>query len=217
MNFEQARNNMIEQQIRTWDVLDQNVLNLMTRVRREDFIPEEYRLLAFADTSLPIGQGQVTMPPKVEARMLQALDINPEDKILEIGTGCAYVTALLAQAGQHVISVDIFPEFTQAASIKLSRHAVKNVTLETGDALKNLPDHGPYDVIAVTGSMPELTDGLQQQLKIMGRLFVIIGNSPVMEAWLITRTGANEWSRESLFETDLPPLIGAHQAPVFKL
>ncbi len=208
---------MIEQQIRTWEVLDQNVLDLIARVRREDFIPEEYRLLAFADTSLPIGHDQVTMPPKVEARMLQALDIKPEDHILEIGTGCAYMTALLASAGRYVTSVDIFAEFTHTASIKLSRHAINNVTLQTGNAIKGWPGHAPYDVIAVTGSLPEITNCFREQLKIGGRLFVIIGTTPVMDARLITRIGENEWSQESLFETDLPPLIGIQQTPVFRL
>ena len=155
------------------------------------------------------------MPPKVEARILQSLAVKPDDTILEIGTGCAYTTALLARAGGLVHSVDIFPEFTQRAEPLLKQHGLENVQLATGDAIHGWEDAAPYDVIAVTGSVPILTDHFQQQLSINGRLFVIVGESPVMEALLITRTGENEWSRESLFETDIPALIGAATPSAF--
>ena len=217
MNFEQARLNMIEQQIRTWEVLDQNVLNLIGEVHREDFIPAEYRQLALADVQLPLAHDQVTMTPKVEARILQALNIQKGDNILEIGTGCGYLTALLASSGQHVTSIDIYPEFTRAADIKLAQHGIYNVSLETGDAINGWAGKSPYDVVVVTGSVPLLETCFQEQLKISGRLFVIAGVPPVMEALLITRAGDRQWATETLFETDLPPLIGARKPQVFTL
>ena len=216
MNFEQARLNMIEQQIRTWDVLDQKVLDLIARIHREDFIPEEYRQLALADVQLPLLHGQCTMTPKMEARLLQALDIKKSDKVLEIGTGCAYLTALLAASAVHVTSVDIYPEFTEQAAEKLSRYHLNNVTLETGDAAHGWSKNSPWDVIVVTGSVPVLETCFQEQLSDGGRLFVIVGVFPVMEAMLITRIGKHEWSREVLFETDLPALISAPVPVKFK-
>lgn len=208
---------MIEQQIRTWEVLDQAILDLLAEIHREDFVPVEYRQLALADIQIPLAHKQVTMTPKVEARLLQALDIKPTDKILEIGTGCAYLTALLARTGHHVFSVDIFPEFTGEAKTKLARHGIHNVTLETGDATRGWAQHAPYDVIVLTGSLPVLESCFQKQLNIGGRLFVIVGTSPVMEALLITRIGENEWSTESLFETDIPALAGTKISTEFKL
>ena len=217
MNFEQARLNMIEQQIRTWEVLDQNVLNLIAQIHREDFIPENYRLLALADIQIPLMHGQVTMTPKVEARLIQSLAIKKTDKILEIGTGCAYLTALLASSGKHVTSVDIFPEFTSEARYKLINHNINNISLETGDAIKGWDQQAHYDVIVITGSVPLLEPVFQEQLNIMGRMFVITGKSPAMEAWLITRIGQHEWARESLFETNIPALIGAPDTESFTL
>ncbi len=217
MNFEQARFNMIEQQIRPWEVLDQNVLDLLAEIHREDFVPVEFRQLALADVQIPLAHQQVTMAPRVEARVLQALDIKKTDKILEVGTGCAYLTALLARTGHHVFSVDIFPEFTGEAKTKLARHGIYNVTLETGDATRGWAQHAPYDVIVVTGSLPVLDTCFQEQLNIGGRLFIIVGTSPVMEALLITCIGENEWSTESLFETDIPALAGVQLSTKFNL
>ena len=216
MNFEQTRLNMIEQQIRPWDVLDQKVLDLIARIHREDFIPEEYRQLALADVQLPLLHDQCTMTPKLEARILQALDIRVDDKVLEIGTGCAYMTALLAASSRRVISVDIYPEFTELAAAKLARYDMHNVTLVTGDAARGWSKHSPYDVIVVTGSVPVLDPCFQEQLNEGGRLFVIVGASPVMEAMLLTRINALEWNREILFETDLPPLVGAQKPENFR-
>ena len=216
MNFTQARLNMIEQQIRPWDVLDQKVLDLIARIHREDFIPEEYRQLALADVQLPLLHGQTTMTPKMEARLLQALDIRKDDKVLEIGTGCAYLTALLAASARHVTSVDIYPEFKEQGVEKLARYQLDNVTLETGDAVRGWSKNSPYDVIVVTGSVPVLESCFQDQLNDRGRLFVIVGVSPVMEAMLITRMGKQEWSREVLFETDLPAIIGAQGRVKFR-
>ena len=216
MNFEQARYNMIEKQIRPWDVLDQETLELLSRVHREDFIPENYRALALSDINIPLMHNQVTMTPKVEARLMQGLRVANHEKILEIGTGCGYLTALLASRGMAVYSIDIFSDFTQLARSNLEQHGFDNVHLETGDAINGWQDAAPYDVIVVTGSVPLLGEAFQQQLNINGRLFVIVGTSPAMEAKIITRIGDSEFSSESLFETDLPALIGAASGPVFK-
>ena len=216
MNFEQARSNMIEQQIKPWNVPNQSVLDLISEIHREDFMPDQYKRLALADTRIPLAHGQVTMTPKVEARLLQALEIKPEDEILEIGTGCAYLTALLAKSGHHVLSIDIHPEFTEEARVKLQQHDIHNVTLESGDAVHGWQQSSPYDVIVFTGSVPFLEDCIQQQLKPGGRLCVITGLSPAMEARLITRISENDWYDKVLFETDLPELEGAAQVDPFK-
>ncbi|MCH8163686.1 MAG: protein-L-isoaspartate O-methyltransferase [Proteobacteria bacterium] len=216
MNFEQARSNMIEQQIKPWNVPNQVVLDLISNIHREDFVPDEYRRLALADVRIPLAHDQVTMTPKVEARILQALEIKLDDKILEIGTGCAYMTALLAKSGHHVHSVDVHPEFTEQAKLKLQQHDIQNVTLECGNAIHGWQQSSPYDVIVLTGSVPILEDHLQQQLKIGGRMFAIVGQSPAMEARLIKRVAENEWHNEILFETDLPELEGATQVETFK-
>jgi len=216
MNLELARFNMIEQQTRTWEVLDQRILDLMSAVHREDFIPEPYRKLAFAEVNIPLPHGQVTMPPRMEARLLQSLEITAGDGILEIGTGCAYLTALLAKLGGEVLSIDIFPIFTDQAGPKLEQCHITNVSLLTGNAAEGWPVHAPYDVIAVTGSIPQLNPMLEDQLAIGGRMFVIVGESPVMEAMLITRTSENGWAREVLFETDFPPLEGVSAPDKFR-
>jgi protein-L-isoaspartate(D-aspartate) O-methyltransferase len=215
MNFDQARHNMIEQQIRTWEVLDQRVLDLLDEIHREDFVPVTYRNLALADIQIPLPHGQVTMTPKVEARLLQVLDIQKSDNVLEVGTGCAYLTALLARTSSRVVSADIFEEFPRQAAEKLSRHRINNVILEHGDAINGWDKQKNFDVIVLTGSLPVLPSCFQQQLSPMGRLFVITGSLPVMEAELITRVGKNEWRRESLFETFIPPLIGANLTDTF--
>lgn len=217
MNFEQARHNMIEQQIRTWEVLDQRVLEVLAQVHREDFVPPQFKNLAFSDLSVPLGRGEVMMPPKVEARMLQALDVRADESVLEIGTGSGHVTALLATMGRHVYSVEIVPEFKVDAARKLAAHGFDNVTLDVGDGANGWDRHGPYDVIAVTGSLPTLPESFEQSLNIGGRLFAVVGESPVMEAILVTRVGENEWARESLFETDIPPLANAPRVQRFIL
>lgn len=217
MDFEKARQNMIEQQVRTWEVLNQDVLDLLADVHREDFVPAAYRRVALADVCIPIGHDEITMTPKTEARLLQSLLLSPEDRVLEIGTGCGYLTALLGKSARSVISIDIYEDFTRSTAEKLAAHQIHNVQLETGDAVSGWPEQGPYDAIAVTGSVPVLTHDFQSQLSIGGRLFVIVGESPVMEARLITRIGEQEWASESLFETDIPPLIGAPRQEHFTL
>jgi protein-L-isoaspartate(D-aspartate) O-methyltransferase len=214
-DLEQARFNMIEQQVRTWEVLDQRVLDTMNRIPRENFVPEHYRSLAFVDTEIPIGHDQVMMAPKVEGRLLQALNITPQDSILEIGTGSGYLTACLASLGKHVTSIDIVPDFTTAAAARLDEQGISNVTLETADVANGINTSEQYDVIAVTGSLPLLQKQFHESLKIGGRLFVITGKLPIMEALLITRVNENNWSQESLFETCIAPLEHASRPQGF--
>lgn len=216
-NFEQARFNMIEQQIRPWDVLDQRTLDLIASVPREQFVPQDYRKLAFADINIPLAQGQVMMSPKVEARLLQALRLNPNDSVLEIGTGSGYLTALLAKSAKHVDSVDIFPEFIQTAAVKLKALNINNVTLQVGDAINGWNKDVDYDVIVLTGSVPVLKSHFQDQLIEGGCLFAIIGEEPMMQAQLITRINQTKTNRELLFETVLPPLLGAASSQRFVL
>lgn len=217
LNLEQARYNMIEQQIRTWDVLDQDVLDLLMRLPREDFVPVEYHNVALADMNTPIGNGQVMMAPKMEARMLQALELKPDDTVLEVGTGSGYVTALLGSLARHVYSVEIDAELKTAAEQRLAAHGINNVTLEEGDAARGWKNHAPYDVIVITGSLPTLPDSFKQSLKVGGRLFAIVGDAPAMVAQLITRIGQGEWSSEDLFETELPVLKNALEPDRFVL
>lgn len=203
--FEQARFNMIEQQIRPWDVLDQQVLDVMSRVSREDFVPERYRKLAFADVAIPIGHDQFMMHPVLEGRLLQALAIKKSDRVLEVGTGSAFLTACLGNLAASVVSVEIATEFIDSARGKLKHAGIRNFTVHAGDACDGWGE-GSYDAIALTGSLDTLNEGWKKQLNVGGRLFVVLGNSPVMEAILITRMGEHDWTQESLFETDLPRL-----------
>ncbi|MEK7322105.1 MAG: protein-L-isoaspartate O-methyltransferase [Pseudomonadota bacterium] len=214
-NLALARHNMIEQQIRPWDVLDQRILELLDSLPREAFVPAAYTGLAYADINIPLQHGEMMMAPKLEARMLQALNIQPGESGLEIGTGSGYVTALLARCAKQVYSVDIHADFTEQARHKLAAHGIGNVQLEVGDASRGWEIRGPYDAVAVTGSLPVLPDSLRRALKIGGRLFVVTGDAPVMTAHLITRVGEESWSQHTLFETVLPPLINAPQPPRF--
>jgi protein-L-isoaspartate(D-aspartate) O-methyltransferase len=216
MNLEQARFNMIEQQIRPWDVLDDQVLGILSATPREDFVPPQYRDLAFSDICIPLANGQCMMPPRLEGRLLQSLSIQPTDRILEIGTGSAYLTACLARLGESVHSVDLFSDFTEAARDKLRSHTIGNVTLETVDAAAGLQTDARYDVIAVTGSLPTLHRNFHALLNPGGRLFVIVGVPPIMQALLITRAGENEWNQESMFETSIPALLHTPPTEAFK-
>ena len=215
LDVEQARFNMVEQQIRTWEVLDQRVFDLLLRLRREDYVPARYRALAFADMEIPLGHGEKMLAPRIEARMLQELALAPGDRILEVGTGSGYMTALLASLGSHVCSVDIVPEFTQTAGAKLVAHGVTNTTLETGDAARGWDRHAPYDAIVVTGSMPVLPDAFPKSLRSGGRLIAVVGEPPVMEAQLITCVAAGAYSTTGLFETCIAPLRNAVQPERF--
>ena len=206
MDIEQARFNMIEQQVRPWDVLDQRVLDLMLAVPREQFVPLSYNKLAFADTEIPLGHGQRMLPPRMDGRILQALDIQPTDSVLEIGTGSGYLTALLAKSAHHVWSLDTIAGFSKQADAKLAALNIENVTLETSDAFGDHSSKAMYDVIAITGALPALYDALLHKLNVGGRLFAVIGKAPVMEAQLVTRLSQQEWRTEALFETCIPEL-----------
>jgi len=215
MDIEQTRFNMVEQQIRPWDVLNQNVLDLLFKVRREDFVPEARRALAFVDMEIPLGHGQAMWTPKLEARVIQELDIRPTDRVLEIGTGSGYLTALLASKAAEVVSVDIVPEFTAAATQKLRAHGFSNVVLHSGDAARDWPDEAGFDVIVLTGSTPLLSDALVRRLRVGGRLFAITGVAPVMEAQLITCTAPGTTRSVTLFETCVAPLLNAPHPAAF--
>ena len=217
MNIQQARFNMVEQQIRTWEVLDHVVLDLLEQAPRHEYVPPAYRNLAYADISVPLDDGEQMMPPRVEARLLQSLDIGAGDKALEIGTGSGFLTSLLASLAREVISVEISDTLADLGARNLSEHGVANVTLERGDGVHGWQKHAPYDVIAVTGSVPILEHDFQQQLSVGGRLFVIVGEAPAMEALLIRRIGDDQWSTESLFETVIPKLRGAREPERFVL
>ncbi|ROR34755.1 protein-L-isoaspartate O-methyltransferase family protein [Inmirania thermothiophila] len=209
MDLERARYNMIEQQVRPWEVLDQRVLDTLAKVPREHFVPEPYRALAFADVQIPLPHGQVMMPPKMEGRLLQALSPQPDERVLEVGTGSGFLTACLAALAGHVYTVEIFEDLAAEAARRLASLGIGNVTVETGQAAAGWSAHAPYNVIALTGSVPVLAERFREDLAVGGRLFAIVGTSPVMEAILVTRTGPSDWVTESLFETDFPALIDA--------
>lgn len=215
MDIEQSRYNMVEQQIRPWDVLDQDVLDLLFKVRREDFVPEAHRALAFVDMEIPLGHGQAMWTPKLEARAIQELTLHPDDRVLEIGTGSGYLTALLASRAAEVVSVDIVPEFTAAATQKLRAHGFTHVSLLTGDAARDWPDASGFDVIILTGSTPLLSDAFKRRLKVGGRLFAIVGEAPVMQAQLVTCTAPGAFRSITLFETCIAPLLNAPQPAAF--
>ena len=206
---------MVEQQIRTWEVLDQAVLDLLFRIHREDFVSSQYRSLAFVDMEIPLGHGEVMLAPKLEARLVQEAVVTPGDAVLEVGTGSGYMTALLASLGRHVFSVDIVPEFTVQAREKLAAHGIANVTLETGDAARGWPAHAPYDAIVLTGSEPCLAPEFERLLAPGGRLIAVVGDEPIMTAKRIRRVGESAFSREGLFETCIKALRNAPQPERF--
>ena len=208
MNIEQARFNMIEQQIRTWDVLDPGVLELLAVVKREDFVPAAYRAMAFVDTEVPLPNGQSMLAPKVEARLLQELAVQRHERVLEIGAGSGYMAALLAHKGQHVTTLEIDPELARLASDNLRRAWITNVTVVQADGSRTVPDDGPFDVIVLSGSVFEVPRALLAQLKPGGRLTAIVGQLPIMQAVLVTRRGETGFSTVQLFDTVAPRLSG---------
>jgi protein-L-isoaspartate(D-aspartate) O-methyltransferase len=220
MSIEQARFNMIERQIRPWEVLDQDVLDLLYAVRREEFVPAAYRELAFSDLEIPLyegaGEGERMMQPKVEARTLQELAVRKYESVLEVGTGSGYLSALLAARAHHVYSVEINPRLRAFAEENLRRSGIENVTVELGDAAQGWQSHAPYDVIVLTGSTPVLPPSFVAQLKTGGRLFAVVGDPPVMEARLITCVGQGSHHTIDLFETCLAPLKNAAQPGRFR-
>jgi protein-L-isoaspartate(D-aspartate) O-methyltransferase len=207
---------MVEQQIRPWEVLDQAVLDLLYAVPREDFVPSAYRTLAFTDMEIPIGEGEKMMAPKIEARLLQSLAPHKTERVLEVGTGSGYLTALLAHRAAHVHSVEIRPALAAFGRANLERHGADNVTLETGDAARGWPTRAPYDVIALTGSTPVLPRALLEQLSPGGRLFAVVGEGPVMVAQLVTCSAPGAYRSVELFDTVLAPLVNAEQPPRFR-
>lgn len=207
---------MLKQQVRAWEVLDSRVLAALSDTPREQFVPDDYRELAFADTEIPLAHRQKMMAPKVEGRLLQALAIDPSDDVLEVGTGSGYLTACLARLGGHVMSVDIYSDFTASAGDRLAAHGVGNVNLDAADAL-TLEYENRFDAIAVTGSVPELTEHFIRMLRPQGRLFIVVGRAPIMEARLIRMRSDGEWTEQSLFETLLDPLLNAEQPEPFVL
>ena len=209
MNIEQARFNMVEQQIRPWEVLDQQVLDLLYVVRREDFVPQAYQALAFSDLEIPIGEGETMLQPKVEARILQEVAPGGTDKVLEVGTGSGYMAALLAHRARHVHSVEISPALKRVGEANLRKAGIVNVTVEQGDAARGWSKHAPYDVIVLTGSTPVLPDAFLAQLAPGGRLFAVVGEPPVMSARLVTAVGGGSFNTLDLFETVLAPLKNA--------
>jgi protein-L-isoaspartate(D-aspartate) O-methyltransferase len=216
VNFEQARTNMVEQQIRTWEVLDQTVLDLLYAVPREDFVPAAHRALAFADLEIPIGEGEKMMAPKLEARVVQELALRKTDRVLEVGTGSGYLTALLARRAAQVHSLEIRPALAAFGRANLERHGADNVTLEIGDGARGDPKRAPYDAIVLTGSTPVLPRTLLEQLAPGARLFAVVGEPPVMEARLVTCTAPGAYRTAALFDTLLAPLVNAERAPRFR-
>lgn len=215
MAFEQACLNMITQQLRTCQILDETLLTFIKQTPRAHFVPKPYERLAYADTQIPLGHAQTMMMPVQEATMLQALSIQPSDKILEIGTGSGYVTALLSQMGRHVTSVDIFPEFVESAAEKLRSLNLSAVDFTVRDAARGFDNGKSFDVIVITGSLPYLPPTFKKILNTEGRLFAIVGKAPVMRALKITRVDSDQWIESNLFETDITPLINAFEEETF--
>jgi protein-L-isoaspartate(D-aspartate) O-methyltransferase len=209
-----ARQQMVDQQIRTWEVLDPRVLDVFSLVPREAFVPPEYRELAFADTPIPIGLGQSMLAPKIQGRILQALSVAPTDRVLEVGSGTGYLAACLSLLGAGTRSLEIHAEFTALARSNLRAVPEARVDFETRDAFAAAP-LGEFDAIAVTGSLPVYDSRFERSLRVGGRLFAIVGEAPVMDAILVRRVDNAEWIRESLFETVIEPLINAAAAQRF--
>ena len=219
MDFEHARFNMVEQQVRTWEVLNQEVLDLLFRVKREDFVPDVYRAIAFTDMEIPIGEGQLMMAPKMEARIVQELTLKPTDRVLEIGTGSGYLTALLASCAATVTSVEYYDAFSRNAAVNLSRANIHNAILKVGDGAESPAAFSgageKFDAIVLTGSVPMLPQAYLDALADNGRLFAIVGDAPVMKAMLYIRTGEKAVARSEIFETVIAPLIHAKQPSRF--
>lgn len=217
LNFERARFNMVEQQVRPWDVLDARVLDVIGTLKREDFVPVRYRKLAYADVAIPIGEGQFMMKPVVEGRVLQALNLDDDDEVLEIGTGSGYLTACLARLARRVTSIDNREGLLEAARQRLQQAGIGNVQLDLADALREFSPALRFDAIAVTGAVASLPEQFRDWLAPGGRLFVVRGSGAVMDAVRVTRLGDADYAEESLFETVLDYLDGAQPAQRFDL
>ncbi|HLX24253.1 MAG TPA: protein-L-isoaspartate O-methyltransferase [Usitatibacter sp.] len=216
MNIEQARFNMIEQQIRTWEVLDAGVLELLARVKREQFVPAEQRALAFADLEIPIGRGEAMMQPKVEARIIQELAVKPHETVYEVGTGSGYLTALLAAGAKHVTSAEIHEDLKARGEANLRAAGVANVTLLVGDSARAPLAESAFDVIVLTGSTPVLPQAFLDRLTPTGRLFAVVGDRPVMKAVVVRQPTPGAFQRIEMFETMVKPLVNAAEPPRFR-
>lgn len=217
LDFERARFNMVEQQVRPWEVLDQRVLDVLRELRREEYVPARWRRQAFADVSLPLEHGEVMMKPVVEGRMLQALAVKPEDAVLEVGTGSGFITACLARLGREVRSVEIHAAMAERARARLAAAGFSNVSVDAADALGDFEPGRTYDCVCVTGAVAVEPERFRRWLAPGGRLFLIRGLSPAMEATLTTLGPDSHFVTDSLFETDLPYLVGAAPLPRFVL
>lgn len=221
LDVERARFNMIEQQIRTWDVLDQDVLDLLMQVRREDFVPPEHRARAFADLELPLvvdgrDTGEHMCAPKIEARILQEIGIRTDDSVLEIGTGSGYMAALLAHRAHHVTTVELLPELVAFARGNLTRAGIANVTVVQGDGARGFATATAPDAIVISGAVPFIPEAFLAQMRVGGRLAAFVGTAPAMSAELVTRTGENDWRTVKLFETVVAPLRNVAEPPKFR-
>lgn len=213
MNTKLAKNNMIQQQLRTWEVLDEGILSIVNQLAREDFVPAAYRDVAYADTAIRLAHGQIMLPPKEQARIVQELGISATDTVLEIGTGTGYLTALLASCAKSVVSVDIFPEFTEKASKNLERAGINGVTLLTEDASQATCSalQQQYDIIVITCGLPKFNAIYFQALKSGGRLFSIVGQAPAMQATLTTKNATQALETAIIFETVVPFIVNSNQ------
>lgn len=214
MNTDYARLQMVNQQVRGWNVYDADVLAMLRELPREHFVPQGYEALAFGDLAIPLGHGEFMMTPTLEGRVLQALGLNGDEQVLEIGTGSGFMTACLAKLGAHVTSVEIHQDFVASARHKLESLQIDNVSVLQMDATHELPE-GKFDAIAVTGSIQTFDPRFVAALNPHGRLFVVTGDSPAMKAKLVERTDNNDWQSIALFETDLAPLVHGAQPPQF--
>lgn len=214
MNIEAVREQMVEQQVRAGEVLDERVLHVMRAIPREVFTPEAYRHVAHVDAPIPLSHGQTMLPPIIHGRILQALAPQGDEVALLVGSGTGYLAACLGRLAARVRALEIFPDLADQSRANLVKVAVNNVGVETADGMQ-LDEQGVYHAIAVTGSLPLYDERFQRALRIGGRLFVVVGQAPIMEAWRVTRLGEREWHRESLFETVIDPLINAPRPPAF--
>ena len=216
MNFEKARFNMVEQQIRPWEVLDFDVLDLLMSVRREEFVPEAYKSLALSEAEIPLGHGASMLIPVIEGKILQAIQVKRSDKVLEVGAGSGYFAALLAARADWVRTVEIDPALVTMAHENLKRYGVENVIVEEGDAVRGWPGNAPYDLIVVSGGVPFIPETLLQQIKVGGRLFAFVGEPQLMTATLVTQVSEGNFRTESLFENAVPMMRNAPQKSQFK-
>lgn len=215
MNFDQARFNMVEQQIRTWNVLDTPILQALSELPRERFVPAAYQSLAYTDTEIPLGHGQSMFPPRVDARLAHDLGLMGHETVLEIGAGSGYLTALLAKRSQRVLALEIVPELAAMARSHLSQAGIDNAEVRVADGSRDGIE-GPFDAIVLGGSVSEVPQTLLAQLKVGGKLLAIVGQEPVMQATLTTRTGADQWASRALWDTVAPRLSGFAQPSRFK-